>query len=68
MPLYNPTDEKLAALLGSYKATVEVDQAELQCYVVTRHDGTKAHIAFGASLSDFEKVLNVMITPAETVQ
>lgn len=59
MPLYSVTDERVLALLASHQASCDVDQAEKQCYVVTRKNGSTVDVPFGATMEQWEAAINV---------
>lgn len=59
MPLYSVTDERVLELLAAHRATCDVDQAQKQCYIVTRANGSTVDVPFGATMADWEKAINV---------
>jgi hypothetical protein len=63
MPLYNPTDENLLALLAGHGCEVDVDQAQGQCYWVHKigDESFRTAVSFGASLAEFEAAVNTVL-------
>jgi hypothetical protein len=63
MPLYNPTDETLIAVLANHGCEVEVDQADGQCYWVQKigDPSFRTAVEFGSPVSKFEEACNTVL-------